>query len=414
MKERNIITLLLLIVSVITACNGPVTDDAGSDGMVRKAAEIHKKVLTLDSHCDSPLWLLHPGFDITMRHDPYKDHSRVDFPRMKEGGLDASFFAVFLSQGNRNEEGNAAARKSAEDIFALIHTAGEVSPDACVAYEPEDAYTLEKEGKCAIFIGMENGYPIGQDISLVQHFYNLGARYITLCHTLNNDICDSSTDTLEYGGLSDFGREVVKEMNRIGMMIDVSHISDSSFYDVIEISKAPVIASHSCTRALCNHPRNLDDKMLVKLAENGGVIQICLVNEYIKELPPNPQRDSAMNALHEKYSNFEALSEEQKDSARNEWFAIQVEYPEELAGVSDLVDHIDHAVKVAGIDHVGIGTDFDGGAGIDGCFDVSEMGNITLELVRRGYTEEEIAKIWAGNFMRVFREVRRCSEIITK
>ena len=206
-------------------------------------------------------------------------------------------------------------------------------------------------------------------------------------------------------GLSDFGVEVVREMNRLGIMVDVSHASDESFYDVLEVSATPVVASHSCARQIRNSHRNLDDDMLKALAENGGVIQMCILSSYVEDPAPNPPRDSAMAALREKYNNWEDLSDEELKNARAEWQQLNVDFPRILSDVEKVVDHIDHIVAVAGIDHVGIGTDFDGGGAVQGCYDVSEMGNITLELVKRGYTEEEIEKIWSGNFMRVFREV---------
>jgi membrane dipeptidase len=293
-------------------------------------------------------------------------------------------------------------------VFEEIEkTLEEHSDLAELALDPDDGYEIEKKGKRAIFLGIENGYPLGNDLSLIGKYYDLGARYITLCHTRNNDICDSSTDREgpEHDGLSDFGRKVVQEMNRLGMIIDVSHISDDSFYDVIELSTAPIIASHSCARAICDNPRNLDDVMLKKLAENGGVIQMCILSSYVKDPEPYPERDSAFAALREKYRDFSDLSDEEMDKARSEWYAVEREFPQILATVSDVVDHIDHIVEVTGIDHVGIGTDFDGGGGVEDCFDVSEMGNITRELVRRGYRRKEIEKIWGGNFMRVFKEV---------
>jgi membrane dipeptidase len=268
-----------------------------------------------------------------------------------------------------------------------------------------DAYRIEDLGKRAIFIGVENGFPLGLDLNIVEVFYNKGARYITLCHTKNNDICDSSTDTTEHNGLSAYGEEVVLEMNRLGMMVDVSHISDSSFYDVINLSKTPVIASHSCARAICDNPRNLNDDMLKKLAENGGVIQMCILSDYVKAPKPYPERDSAQNTLRVKYRGFDDLTKEEMAMARKEWYAIDTIFPRKLATVSDAVDHIDHMVKVAGIDHVGIGTDFDGGGGLADCQDVSQLGNITLELVNRGYSEDEIQKIWGGNIMRVLQKV---------
>jgi membrane dipeptidase len=196
-------------------------------------------------------------------------------------------------------------------------------------------------------------------------------------------------------------------MNKTGMMVDVSHISDKSFYDVIALSKAPVIASHSCARALCDNPRNMNDDMLRALAKNGGVIQMCILSAYVKKQNPNPVRDSAFARLRKKYQNYENLSKAETEKANKEWDALDDLYPQPLATVSDVVDHIDHIVKIAGFDHVGIGTDFDGGGGVTGCFDVSQMKNITRELLKRGYTTRDIRKIWGGNLMRVMRKVSK-------
>jgi membrane dipeptidase len=370
--------------------------------------KIHHKILTIDSHNDTPMHLMDTGFDISKRHDPVKDHSRVDFPRMKEGGMDASFFAVFVSQGKRTPEGNFRAKERADAIIDSIYaTLARFPGEAGMAISPSDAYKLKRQGKRAIFIGMENGYPIGNDLSLIKAYYNKGVRYITLCHTRNNDICDSSTDSTEYNGLSEFGRNVVKFMNMTGMMVDVSHISDKSFYDVIALSDAPVIASHSCSRALCDNPRNMDDDMLRALAKNGGVIQMCILSAYVKKQAPNPARDSAFAGLRKKYRNYENLSRTEMDNSRREWDVLDDKYQQPLATVSDVVDHIDHIVRIAGIDHVGIGTDFDGGGGVTGCFDISQMKNITRELLKRGYTTSDIRKIWGGNLMRVMKKVNR-------
>ena len=284
-----------------------------------------------------------------------------------------------------------------------------------LALTADDAYKIEKKGKGAIYIGIENGYPLGKDISLLKKYYDLGARYITLCHGSNNDICDSSTDDNgpEHNGLSDFGKQVVVEMNHLGMLIDVSHISDKSFYDVLKVSKAPVMASHSSARALCDHKRNLTDEMLKKLAKTGGVIQVCMVSDFLKK-HPDPKREAAYQELREKWKKFRQLPEKDQLRKRKElltqWKQFRKKYPGGYATVADLVNHIDHIVKVAGIDHVGIGSDFDGGGYLKDCFDVSALGNITLELVKRGYTEKQIRKIWGGNFMRVFRKVEEISK----
>lgn len=373
----------------------------------QKAEKIHGQVLTLDSHTDTPLRMMRSDFDIGQRHDPRQRGGKIDLPRMEEGSLDAAFFAVFIGQGVMNPEAYEVAKRRAIEIFEMIH--GEIGryPElAEIALTPEDAYRLKEEGKRAIYIGLENAYPLGEDLSMVEEFYNMGARYITLSHTRNNQVCDSSTDNAGplHDGLSEFGREVIREMNRLGMMVDVSHISDKAFYDVLEITKAPIIASHSNARAICDNPRNLDDDMLHALAKNGGVIQLSILSSYVKNLPPNPQRDSALANLRLRYNNFEDLTDDQLNDVRNQWNEITRQFPAPMATVADLVDHIDHIVNLIGVDFVGIGTDFDGGGELEDCYDASQLGNITLELVRRGYSKKEIGKIWGGNFMRVFRE----------
>jgi len=337
------------------------------------AAVIHDKVLTVDTHVDTPLLLIAENYDLSIRHEPKQMIDKLDFPRMEEGGLDAVFFAVFVFQGPRTPEGNEQAKQTALKTFTAIQgSLAQNSAVAELALTPDDAYRLESEKKRAIFIGMENGYPIGTDLSQINDFYDLGARYITLCHMSNNDICDSSTDPKgpEHNGLSEFGKQVVAEMNRLGMMVDISHVSDKTVLDVLEMSTAPIIASHSSARAVYEHPRNLPDELLKKIADKGGVVQATI--EYVK--------------AHASY-----------------------ERPE-LPTVAEFVDHIVHIVNVAGIDHVGIGTDFDGGGELSDCYDVSEMGNITRELVKRGYTAKQIQKIWGGNLMRVFREVQSAAE----
>ena len=376
-------------------------------------ARIHKAVLTIDTHSDTPLNLLHDGFDVGKRQDQATTGTKVDFPRMKEGGLDAQFFAVFVGQGSRNPEGDLNAKNKALEILGAIRKSVAANANqASIALTPDDAYELKKQGKRAIFIGLENGYTLANDITMVKKYYDLGIRYITLCHTSNNDICDSSTDKkkgVEYHGLSAFGKQVVAEMNKTGMMIDVSHISDESFMDVIKLSKYPIIASHSCARAICDNPRNLTDPDLKALSKNGGVIQMCFLSDYIKVPDPNPKRDSAMTAVRKKFNDFQDLSDEKLKEARQEYRETSKKFSEKLATVKDMVDHIDHIVKVIGIDYVGIGTDFDGGGDLSGCRDVSQMGNVTLELVRRGYSESDIRKIWGGNFMRVFRAVQKAA-----
>jgi len=379
----------------------------------KRVMEIHNRILTVDTHCDTPMNILEDNFDVGIRNNP--PQSRVDFPRMKEGGLDAMFFAAFTGQRERTPENTENAYKMANQMIdATYEACNKYSDLAEVALNSTDAIRLEKQGKRAIYIGMENGFPIGKDIKRVKEFYNRGVRYITLCHSLNNDICDSSSDRkgAEHNGLSEFGREVVKEMNNCGMMVDVSHISDKSFYDVINLSKAPVIASHSSVRAIAHHNRNMTDDMIKALAANGGVIQICLLDVYIKDPDTTTiryQKEKELNRIYE--TKYESMTDDEKKELRNEWRSIREKYPRELPTVADCVDHIDYVKNLVGIDYVGIGSDFDGGGGVDGCADVSEFPNITAEMLKRGYTEDEISKVWGGNFFRVFEAVEKQAHI---
>ena len=376
----------------------------------QKAIRIQNEIVTIDTHCDTPLQFLRKSFDIGDEHTP--PESRVDLPRMQKGGLDAIFFAIFTSQGKREEEADKKVYSLANRILDSINVEIEKNKDISgLAFTSDDVVKLKKKGKRAIYIGMENGYPIGRDISRVNHFYNRGVRYITLCHSRNNDICDSSTDSerSEHNGLSDFGIEVAKKMNDLGMIIDVSHISDKAFYDVMEVSKAPIIASHSSVRAMCDHPRNMTDEMIKTLAAHNGVIQICLLDDYIKKADTTSMNFIKKKELRKKYNNFKYKNDAERDSAWAAWRNINLKYPKQKPTIADAVDHIDYVVNLAGIDFVGIGSDFDGGGGLADCKDVSDFPAITEELLRRGYSKEDIEKIWSGNFLRVFREVEKTS-----
>jgi len=398
MKKNYLTCLFIAIISVLSSC----------ESTEEKAVKIHSHAFTIDTHVDTPYHLLDDKFDVGIFHPFVRGESRVDFPRMKAGGLDAIFFAAFTSQRERTPENILAARNKADELIDSVYSACKKNADqAQVAFCVADGYRLEKEGKRAIYLGLENGFPIGTDISEVERYFANGVRYITLCHTSNNDICDSSTDGYgaEFNGLSEFGEEVVLKMNDLGILIDVSHISDSSFYDVLQLSKTPVIASHSCARAVCDNPRNLTDDMLKALAKNGGVIQMCILDDYVKAPDTTTLRYQKELKLRARYRKAGKMSKEEEEKIWAEWKQLQIDYPKEEPTVADAVDHIDHIVNLVGIDHVGIGTDFDGGGGLKDCVDVSQMMNITKELLRRNYTSEEIGKIWGGNFMRVFAKV---------
>ncbi|WP_420150419.1 dipeptidase [Spirosoma sp.] len=371
------------------------------DPIIKKARKIHQKVLTLDTHADAPIMMQKPGFDMGTTHDTKRDASQIDFPRMKQGGMDAMFFAVYTSQGPRTDEGHAEAKRNALNQFDLIHKALKKYPNlAELATSPEDAYRIQKAGKRAIFIGMENGYPVGKDLSLLKTYYDLGCRYMTLTHFANNLIGDSPTDPdgPMYGGLSDFGKQVVPEMNRLGILIDVSHVADSTFYDALALSKAPVIASHSNCRALCDFPRNMTDDMIRAIAAKGGVVQVNFVSDYLKK-PSDAHRAAKTKIRMARVGKVPSAQMEARIQALSD--SVSKVYASERASLTDIVDHIDHIVKLVGIDHVGIGSDFDGGGGVNGLEDVSQIENLTVELTRRNYSEADIAKIWGGNLLRV-------------
>ena len=412
-KKSHLYPVFFLFALALSGCKTSST--ATEQDLTQKALEIHNRVLTVDTHADTPLRMIQPGFDMSERHDPNETGSKVDYPRMKEGGLDAIFFAAFVAQDIRDDDGHNRAKALCLQMLDSILVSTERNTDIVgLAVNPQDAYTLEKAGKRAIYVGIENGYPIGKDLSNVALYYEKGVRYITLVHSSNNDLADSATDSEgpEHGGISAFGAKVVQEMNRLGIMVDVSHGNDSVFYDAIALSKAPIIASHSNARAVTNHKRNMTDEMLKLMAKNGGVVQLTMLADYLREAPPNPARDSAIAVLRANMKPIGEMSEEERKALRQSFQEINKKYPAPPATVKHVVDHIDHIVKVAGIDHVGIGCDFDGGGGIEGVFDASEVMNITIELVKRGYSEKQVEKIWGGNLIRVFKEVQAVAKQI--
>ena len=412
MKIKNHLCLFVFL-SLCLGCNENVLKriygNETESELIERALSIHKKVLTLDTHADTPLRMIEPGFSMSDRHDPNETGSKVDYPRMIEGGLDAIFFAAFVAQDIRNDKGNFRAKNlCVQMIDSILSSIKQNSDVVGLALNPEDAYSLEKQGKRAIYIGIENGYPIGGDLSNIETFYKKGVRYITLVHSSNNDLADSATDPAgpEHNGISEFGSKVVKEMNRLGIMVDVSHASDAVFYDAIKISKAPIIATHSNARSVTNHKRNMTDDMLKLIAKNGGVVQLTMLSNYLRDPVPNITAEKLKKELLSSIKPIDQMTTLEKETMRKRLNEIDDKYPIAPANLKNVVDHIDHIVNVAGIDHVGIGCDFDGGGGIDGVFDVSQVMNITIELVKRGYNEDQIAKIWGGNLIRVFSEVQ--------
>ena len=405
--------ILICAAFVLMACAPPqvALDDKSLEA---RAWAVHAKVLTVDTHCDTAMSMTRVNWNIGDRHEPGKPGSGlIDLPRMKEGGLDALFFGVFVGQGPLTPEAYAKAKERALTMLDAVDKMCQKYPDLVgPARTPADALRLKAEGKRAAFIGMENGYPVGKDLSNLELYAKRGIRYLTLVHSSDNDICDSSTDRQRKPGaergLTDFGREVVAACNRAGVMIDVSHMSDKSFYDVLKASKAPIFASHSCCKALCDNPRNLTDDMIKALAKNGGVLQMCFLSDYLKAPVANPEREKALKELEALYGprrGVTAIADpEKRAKAQQAYQAVMQKYPDERATVKDIVDHLDHIIKLVGDDYAGIGTDFDGGGGVVDCAEVSEMHHVTEELLRRGHSEKEIEKIWGGNIMRVLQK----------
>jgi membrane dipeptidase len=407
------------IFALLAACRGSeqpaTTAEADREAeLLTRAQEIHHRVLTIDTHDDIE-------FDFaTDAVDPLNANRQVNLEKMRAGGLDVGFFIVYVGQTRRTPEGYREARRGAITKFDAIHRMAETMyPDQIeIAYTADDVERINASGKLVAAIGIENGYVIGRDLSLLEEYYDRGARYMTLAHNGNNDIADSAQprDTLgdvagENGGLSPFGEQVVAEMNRLGMMVDVSHISKGAALDAIRLSRAPVIASHSSTSAVQPHARNMDDETLLALRDNGGVIQIVAFAGYVKAEPPEKAQEIEelryMRGFTYRttFDSLETMSSQDKFEYTRGIDMLELKYPP--ANVSDLVNHIDHAVQLIGIEHVGISSDFDGGGGIHGWDDASETGNVTLELVRRGYSEEDIAKLWGRNLLRVWREVEK-------
>lgn len=330
----------------------------GEAASYREARNLHRHTLTLDSHCDTPMF-----FDQGVEFGTRDPKVLVDLHKMTEGGLDAIVMVAYLKQLERDEDSLLAATAKADRILNEIE---QMVARHCTAVEiartPDDLYRHKAQGKKSILLGIENGYAIGKDLSRIAHFRERGVVYMTLCHNGDNDLCDSARGNGEHNGLSPLGKQVVHEMNRVGMMVDLSHASEKSFYDALEVSATPIICSHSSCRALCDHPRNLTDDQLRALAAHGGVAQVCLYSGFLRKEAP--------------------------------------------ATILNAIEHLNHMVSIMGVEHVGIGTDFDGDGGIIGCASASELINLTRRLLHERYSEEDITRIWGGNFLRVMRQVQ--------
>ena len=421
-------SLSLLGLVLLAACGQKKETKAAEETLEAKAARIHQAVITIDTHDDINVANFTDSINYTQRLN-----TQVNLPKMREGQLDVAWLIVYTGQGPLTREGYAAAEENAMAKFeAIKRLTTTYAPDQMVlATSSAQVRQATEEGKMVAMIGVENAYPMGEDLANFEKYHALGARYVSLSHNGHSQFSDSNTgeaDGFLHDGLSELGKQAVVEMNRLGMMIDVSHPSKEAMRQMIALTKAPIIASHSSARALCDHSRNLDDEQLMWLKENGGVVQTVAFSSYVNTEKHNA-RNQYMSALRKKLaeekglkwyerSELRALSAEEREAfmayayeindAANEVAANDTQAPAGVT-VADFVDHIDHMVDLIGINHVGISSDFDGGGGITGWSDASETQNVTLELVKRGYSEEDIAKLWGENLLRVLDEVEAVS-----
>ncbi|MBL9190282.1 MAG: dipeptidase [Opitutaceae bacterium] len=370
---------------------------------------LHERLFTIDTHSDTPTAsLMREGWDFAARHDHALDRSQIDLPRLREGGMDAMVFAVYVGQMARTPEAWRVVHERAVRCFERTRAVLAANARECaLALTAEDGPRLKAEGKRAIYLSIENAYSIGHDAAHVAKFHALGVRMLGLTHMANNELADSSTDPrgAEWGGLSPFGREVVAECNRLGILLDASHASDAALRDLLEVSRAPVVLSHSGPRACADHPRNIGDDLLRELARKGGVLHINALPISLVDAPGNLRTQGCAEVLM-RYTDTvptpEALAAEDRD-----YDVACAAWPNPRVTLADFIRHIEHTVAVAGIDHVGIGCDLDGGGGaLDGLRDVAEFPNITAALVARGWREPELVKLWGGNTLRVMRAVQ--------
>ncbi|MGE0866752.1 MAG: dipeptidase [Vicinamibacterales bacterium] len=420
-----------LFLFVTLAGTRPAAQASADAALTARARAIHERVITLDTHAD-----INPNNFTRQVNYTQRLETQVNLPKMVEGGLDAAFFIVYVGQGPLTAEGYDAAYKQAVAKFdAVHHLTREIAPGQIeLALTAADVPRIAKSGKKVALIGIENAYSLGTDISRVKEFHDRGGRYMSLAHNGHSQLADSNTGERDgkwlHNGLSELGKQAIAEMNKWGIMVDLSHPSKAANLQAMALSKAPVIASHSAARALADHSRNMDDEQLLALKKNGGVIQTVAFASYVKiNKPDSAERTAAIAALRKEFGlpapgggpggggggrgGMNALSADQRARFAARMAEIDKTTPgDPRATVADFVNHIDYLVKKIGIDHVGISSDFDGGGGVTGWNGAEETFNVTLELVRRGYSEEQIGKLWSGNLLRVMADVEKVARQI--
>jgi membrane dipeptidase len=380
-----------------------------SSGVSGEAMAIHQRLLTLDTHLDTPAFLDNPrGYDITARHDVNRDGTNVDLPRMNEGGLDGGFWVIYMPQGPLTPEGYASIRDTALIRAMSIHKMVAAHPDKFeLALTSADAARINATGKKIVYISIENSYELGTDLTLMDTFYKLGVRMIGPVHNGNNQLADSTNPgtnpPTSWGGLSPLGRDFVKRANELGMIIDGSHSSDAAIEQLIDLSTTPIVLSHHGADALNEHPRNLPDRILKKLADKGGVIHMNALGSFLKPLPQTPERVDALNELRRKWPNANRLTGADYERYLDEANALDRNFPEVRATFEDYMSQVLYTIKLLGVDHVGFGADWDGGGGVEGMRDVSALPKVTARLLQEGYSEADLQKMWSGNVLRLLK-----------
>ncbi|MGA9055228.1 MAG: dipeptidase [Terriglobia bacterium] len=394
---------MLEILLVCGLAAGPLFSSQRPPAEAEKTAEkVLLQAIIIDTHADTPQMMLDEGYDLAQPDSPFM----ISVPKMRQGHLSAEFFSIWVDVGWPKQD---LIHRALDLIDVVYEQVGRHSDVLGMATTADEIVRLHLQGKFAILMGVEGGHIIQDDLRALDIYYRLGVRYMTLTHTANTEWADSSGDKPKWNGLTNFGKQVVERMNRLGMMVDISHVSDKTFYDTLAATHAPVIASHSSCRALCDVPRNMTDDMIRALAKNGGVMDINFYSGFLspdfaaayKKVAPQIQADES--AAEKQYANDrKRLAEESRDI----WARYASQFP--APSYTAIADHIDHAVQVAGIDHVGLGSDFDGiDSAPKGMEDVSKLPDLVRELARRGYSEQDLKKILGGNLLRVMRQVER-------
>ena len=386
--------------------NGAALVALGASAPALAQSSLHQRLICLDTHLDTPASLARPGWDVMARHSFDTDLTQVDVPRMEAGGLDGGFWAIYTPQGPLTPSGMMAARDAALLRAAEIREMVAAHPQTfALAFTADDAARIAAKKKIIVYQSIENSYPLGDDVTLLRSFYRLGVRLVGPVHFKNNQFGDSATDTPQWKGLSPKGRELAALANDLGMMLDASHASDDVFDQMAEMSRSPIICSHSGCRAVFDHPRNLDDARIKRLGAIGGTIQINSYNGYLIAEPPNPDRAKARGALFAKLETLDTMTPKEAAAAVREvaagMTALDKQYPVPKASFETFMAHVTHALDLVGPEHVGIGCDWDGGGGVTGMEDVAALPRVTERLVKLGYTESQLAGFWGGNVLRV-------------